>query len=408
MGEKHDRREFLAKPVQWATTAGLLSAVAPSLLGQSSTPQAEAKILTRTLGKTGISLPVVSLGFMNADVPGLIKRAYELGMRHVDTAAYYQGGRNEEMVGAMIKEMGVRDKMTIATKIFLRGFGASASDPRAHDVFRQVFEASLKRLQMDHVDTLYYHAVDSVQDLGAEGPLQALAELKKEGKTRFTGVSTHSGASILPEAVRLGVFDVGLVVINYTMASNTALLGAIDQAAKAGMGIVAMKTQAGGPGGRARRSPQNLPPNLPPHAQTALLKWVLNNPSITTAIPGVTTYPQLEQNFTVASNLEYSDAEKEFLSDKSLAAQAQFCQQCGQCRPDCPLGVDIPTLMRSHMYSVQYSNQDLARRTLASLATGEGLEACSSCGSCQAACRNSVNIGAKIAQLKALGPHIAA
>jgi len=406
MSNKHDRRQFLAKPIQWATTAGLLSAVGPSLLGQSSAAEEGAKILTRTLGKTGITVPIVNMGVMNADVPGLIRRAYELGMRHYDTAAYYQGGRNEEMVGTMIREMGVRDKVVIATKIFLRGQGVSMHDPQAHDVFRQIFEGSLKRLQMDHVDILYYHAVDSAEDLRADGPLQALAELKKEGKTRFIGVSTHRGAVVLPEAVRLGIFDVGLVTINYTMASSKDLLDAIDEAAKAGMGIVAMKTQAGG--GRGRRQPQSVPQNLPPHAQTAMLKWVLHNPSITMAIPGATTYQHLEQNMTVAFNLEYSDAEKEFLADKTSSAQAQFCQQCGQCRPDCPLGVDIPTLMRSHMYSVQYSNQDLARRTLTSLATGEGLEACSSCGSCQATCRNSVNIGAKIAQLKVLAPHLAA
>ncbi|MFB3906260.1 MAG: aldo/keto reductase [Acidobacteriota bacterium] len=407
MGEKHDRREFLAKPVQWATAAGLLSAAAPSLLGQSSAPRDGAKILTRTLGKTGITLPIVNMGVMNADVPGLIRRAYELGMRHYDTAAYYQGGRNEEMVGTMIKEMGVRDKVVIATKVFLRGQGVSAHDTQARDVFRQVFEGSLKRLQMDHVDILYYHSVDSAEDLRAEGPLQALAELKREGKTRFVGFSSHRGALTLPEAVRLGVFDVGLVTINYTMASDKDLLGAIDQAAKAGMGIVAMKTQAGGPR-RGRRQPQIVPQNLPPHAQTALLKWVLHNPSIATAIPGATTYQHLEQNITVAFNLEYSDAEKEFLADKSFSAQAQFCQQCGQCRPDCPLGVDIPTLMRSHMYSVQYSNPELARLTLASVATGEGLETCSSCGSCQATCRNHVDIRAKIVQLKALRPDMAA
>ena len=57
-------------------------------------------------------------------------------------------------------------------------------------------------------------------------------------------------------------------------------------------------------------------------AETALLKWALRNPSIATAIPGATTYEQLEQNFNVASNLEYTAAEKEFLGDRSFAAQS--------------------------------------------------------------------------------------
>ena len=394
MNKKTSRREFLATPLQCVAAAGLLGAMAPSLLAQSR-GSGSAKILTRTLGKTRISLPIVSLGFMNADAPDLIQHAYEIGMRHVDTAAFYQNGRNEEIVGATIKKMGVRDSVTIGTKVYLRGVGVSARDPQAGAAFRQVAEASLKRLQMDHVDILSYHSVDSAEDLRAEGPLQALAELKKEGKTRFIGVSTHQGATVLPEAVRLGLFDVGLVPFNYTMASNKALLDAIELAAKAGMGIVAMKTQAGG----MSRPDRALPKPLPSHSQTALLKWVLQHESITTAIPGVTAHDQLDQNITVASALEYTTDEKAFLGDKALLSEAQFCQQCGQCRPDCPHGVDIPTLMRSHMYAVQYANLDLARSTLACLETSKGITPCASCASCQAVCRNDVNIAAKITHL---------
>jgi predicted aldo/keto reductase-like oxidoreductase len=393
MNEKTSRRAFLVKPLQYVTAAGLMSAIVPSLIAQTRGTQ--QKVITRTLGKTGISLPVVSLGFMNANAPELIQRAYEVGMRHVDTAAFYQGGRNEEIVGATIRTMGVRDSVVIGTKVFLRGVGVSARDAQARDAFRQVAEASLKRLQTDHVDILYYHSVDSAEDLRAEGPLQALAELKKEGKTRFIGVSTHQGAAVLPEAVRLGIFDVGLVPINYTMASNKALLDAVDHAAKAGMGIVAMKTQAGG----MARPDRALPKVLPPHSQSALLKWVLHNQSITTAIPGVTAFDQLEQNITVAFDLEYTAGEKEFLGDRALMAHAQFCQQCGQCQPACPHGVEIPALMRSHMYAVQYANLDMARSTLACLEAGRGLAPCASCGVCKAVCRNDVNIGANISRL---------
>jgi uncharacterized protein len=400
MNDKHDRRDFIAKPLQWVAASTLLGGLDSSLLARPAIPpdgvRKGPKPIIRRLGKTDISLPIVSMGVMNADVPGLIKRAYEIGMRHFDTAAVYQQGRNEEMVGSMIKEMGVRDNVTISTKVELRG--AAATSPQAAQMFRKTFEDSLKRLQMDHVDILYYHSVDSPEGARAEGPIQALAELKKEGKTRFTGISTHRGEPILNEAIRLGVYDVALVVINYTMASDKGLLDAIERAAKAGIGIVAMKTQAGG---LAKPNPK-LPKALPPASQTALLRWVLRHKSITTAIPGVTTYEQLEQNFSVAGNLSLSAAEKDFLADKSFAAEAQFCRQCGQCRPDCPLHVDIPTLMRSHMYAVQYSNRALAVDTLASIDAGRGLDACHKCPSCNASCRANVNIGRKIEQLKEL------
>jgi uncharacterized protein len=129
---------------------------------------------------------------------------------------------------------------------------------------------------------------------------------------------------------------------------------------------------------------------------------VLRHESLTTAIPGYTTYEQLEQNFSVAFNLAYSPDEREFLSDKNASAEAQFCLQCGKCRQDCPLGVDIPQLMRSHMYAVQYSNQWLTAETMAAIATGQGLAACDGCESCRATCRNTVNIARKIEHLKAL------
>ena len=104
----------------------------------------------------------------------------------------------------------------------------------------------------------------------------------------------------------------------------------------------------------------------------------------------------------MARNLAYTHEEERFLADKAFAANAEFCQQCGDCRKDCPKQVDIPVLMRSHMYAVQYRNIGMAREMLASAAPGRGLEACDACESCLVTCRNTVQIGRKIAQLRAL------
>jgi len=263
--------------------------------------------------------------------------------------------------------------------------------------FTEGVEASLRRLQMDHVDILYYHSVDSVEDARAEGPLEALQSLKKEGKTRFIGLSTHKTLPVIDEAMQLKLFDVFLVVLNYSMAHNAEMLNTIERAAKSGIGIVAMKTQAGGtakPDAKERKQ-------LLPISQTALLKWALNHEFVTTAIPGFSTYQHLEQDFSVARNLAYTDEEKTFLADKNFFARAEFCQQCGKCTGDCPKQVDVPSLMRSHMYAVQHRNTAMARQTMAGIATGRGLDACEGCESCRVACRNSVQIGRKITQLKA-------
>ncbi len=405
-----NRRDFIVKPVAGLAAASLLGgfddllAQAPS--AQQPSGESSPKVIYRTLGKTGISLPIVSMGVMNADVPGLIKRSYEFGVRHFDTAAFYQQGRNEQMVGSMIQEMGVRDKVTISTKILRANFGRPGSEAttrtytpaevKAH--FLDIFAGSQKRLQMDHVDILYNHACDSEADINSDGALEALTQLKKEGKARFIGVSSHQPELALKLATKSGVYDVVLITFNYTMAHDEGLLKAIEEAAKSGIGIVAMKTQSGG----MMPPNPNRARNLPPESQTAMLKWVLQHESITTAIPGYTRYEHLEQNFTVASNLALTPQEQEFLSDKKTVAEAQFCHQCGECRGDCPFGVDIPVLMRSHMYAVQYSNRQLAAETLASFTRGRGLDACANCDTCKAGCRNSVDIAMKIQHLKRL------
>lgn len=388
-----NRREFIVKPIVMAGTAGVLGK-SDSLLSKLA---AESEpLIERKLGNTGLTMPVVSMGVMNADIPGLVRRSYELGIRHFDTAAVYQGGRNEEMVGSVIKEMGIRDKVIIATKQHMRNRPPNAAEAKRR--FMEGVDASLRRLQMDHVEILYYHAVDSVDDARADGPLEALQTLKNQGKTRFLGLSTHKNSEILPEAMKPGIFDVFLVVLNYTMAHDAEMLNTLERAAKSGIGIVAMKTQAGG----TVKPEAGLPKRLPPASQTALLKWALNHDFVTTAIPGFSTYEHLEQDFSVAKNLSYTAEEKAFLADKAFVSDAQFCQQCGQCVEDCPRHVDVPSLMRSHMYAVQYRNAGLARDTIAGMASGHGLQACDGCESCPLQCRNHVRIGQKIAQLRGL------
>jgi uncharacterized protein len=390
---KWNRRDFIVNPLLLAGATGVLGKT-ESLL--SKIVDDSAPLIQRTLGKTGLTMPVISMGVMNADIPGLVRRSYELGIRHFDTAAVYQGGRNEEMVGAVIKDMGVRDKVIISTKQGFRSAPRSAADAKSH--FIDGVEASLRRLQMDHVDILYYHGVDSPEQARGEGVLQALQTLKKEGKARFLGLSTHRSSEVLPEAMRQNLFEVFLVTLNYTMAHDTEKLSTIARAAKSGIGIVAMKTQAGG----TVKPEPGLPKKLAPASQTALLKWVLNHDFITTAIPGFSTYEHLEQDFSVVRNLSYTAEEKAFLEDKSFAAQAEFCQQCGKCGEDCPKHVDVPTLMRSHMYAVQYRNPALARDTIAAIDPGRGLDACERCELCKLACPNTVQIGKKIAHLRSM------
>lgn len=364
-----------------------------NLAAQSKTSQT---IITRKLGRTGLQVPIVSMGVMNADNPAVLKESYEIGVRFFDTAMGYQRGKNEEMVGEVIKSLGVRNKVFIQTKI---PKPRSPQITTAEQVSQQIitdFEGCLKRLQMDYVDTLLIHG-PTVADMNDPGVIQAMTTLKNQKRARFIGVSSHMGqADVLNDIVKNKIYDTVTLQINFTMAQDTALLDAIKKAAAAGIGLVAMKTQASGrrgPGAPAAGAPLN---------QTAALKWVLNHPEITTAIPGYTNFDHMKQNFSVAYGLGYTEEEKKFLAEKNLVASIQFCQQCGTCSGTCPKGVDLPTLMRTHMYAARYGNFLHARATLDSIDTSAHLSNCGDCAECDARCAHHVDIARSIGELKSM------
>jgi len=107
-----NRREFMGKSGLGILTAGLGLPLLNTSCNKSS------RIITRTLGRTGIKLPVVSYGVMNSDNPHMLKKALDLGIRHFDTAHSYIEGKSEQVIGEVVKELGVRDRLTISTKLY--------------------------------------------------------------------------------------------------------------------------------------------------------------------------------------------------------------------------------------------------------------------------------------------------
>ncbi len=397
------RRGFLSRSLAGIAAAGV-AGVAPSfaLAQDEAADEAAGKtdIIYRELGKTGMKMPIVNMGVMNANNPELIGASYDLGVRMFDTAARYQFGRNEQMVGEAISELGIRDRVLIATKEWRPAQRDGMTASEARDKFIKLTEGSLKRLNTDHVDIIYIHSINNVEELDDEGAFAAMEQLKKDGKARASGVSTHEAmADVINKVVDDRLCDVVLTAINVSMAGDTALLEAIDRAAAAGIGIVAMKTQAGG-----RRLPNQASLSRYDNATVnhAMLKWVLRNESITTAIPGYTNFEHMEEDFAVARNLEFTEDEKRFLADNELQLGLGFCRQCRMCMATCPRGADVPALMRAHMYVAQYGNLCEARAALDGAAGGRGIETCRACDNCTAACSNSVDIGYRIRDLKTL------
>jgi predicted aldo/keto reductase-like oxidoreductase len=398
-----DRREFFSKALAGAGAAAVLGRLGKpaDLLAQTSPAAVAVKpLITRTLGKTGIRLPVVNMGVMNADNPELVRKAYELGIRHFDTAAGYQRGRNEEMVGRVLDELKARDKSVIATKINIppdRRESMSPAELKA--AFVKIFEGSLRRLRSDYVDFLYIHDVSNIEDLKRKGFEDALAELKAQKKARFIGFSTHQNMGpCLDEAARGGFYDVVLVAFNYALAEDAALRRSLENASAKGIGLVAMKTQCMQSWYKEQLPAEQQALYGGSILQTAVLKWVLQHEFIPAAVPGFTTFRELDEDIAVGRDLTFTLEEKQFLSDRRIKLAMAHCVQCGGCLGTCPGGVDTRTLMRVHMY-LRYPNVFQAKDTLESLPAGRGLDRCVSCESCQARCSGRIDIGKRVEQL---------
>jgi hypothetical protein len=379
-----DRRSFLKNGLMGVAGIGALSALPAALKGRQKSftaPTGDIKrdgFIYRKLGKTGVTLPIVSMGVMNSDNENLIRAALDAGLIHLDTAHGYMRGRNEEQIGKVLKDR-PRDSYVIATKVP----GEPVADNRTRlftaetkaEPFLEKFDLSLKRLGLDYVDALYIHNVIYRDAVLFEPLMKALESVKKSGKARFVGVSTHSNEpEVIRAAIESKLYDVVLTGYNFRKDNRAELDKAIAEANAAGLGIIAMKTLAGGYFDRARKEPINV---------KAALKWALGNPGITTAIPGMTSFDQLELNLNVVKDVKLTDDERR---DLKLVPQdgGLYCQGCNQCLEQCPRDLPIPSLMRSYMYAYGYRNLGEAHDLVASLKVGE--DPCGSCERCAVRC----------------------
>jgi predicted aldo/keto reductase-like oxidoreductase len=344
----------------------------------------DRKFIYRTLGKTGIKLPVINMGVMNTNNPNLVRVALDSGMVMLDTAQTYQRGQNEGMIGEVLKGR-PREAFVLATKARLPSDQRTGlyTEEATEDAFLKKVDLSLKNLGLDYVDIYYHHNVVKRESALYEPILKALEKVKKEGKARFVGITTHMNEpEVIQAAIDSKVYDVILTSYNFQQKHYAEVRSAISRAAKAGIGIVVMKAIRGG----SRQTPTVENP-------AAALKWVLQDTNVHTIVPGFTTFDEMNIDIAVARDPLLTDPEKKDL-EKVASVSGLYCQGCRQCLGQCSEHLPIPDLMRAYMYTYGYRNLGHAQDLVLSLNLPDRV--CEDCTLCPVKCSVGFNVSAKI------------
>ncbi len=396
MDRTKSRREFLKAGAASIAGTAFISAGSCARAREEESPKKD-RFVYRTLGRTGLRLPVVSMG--SAYAIDLVRVALDEGIRYIHTSSSYSERNQERRLGEALRGLS-RDSYVIATSPDLpysfagrNGLSLDVGRSINPELIVQSLEGSLQRLGLDHVDIYYLGSVSS-RDSALHAPyIDAFASLKKSGKTRFVGITTHSNE---PEVIRAatdsGFWDVVVTAFNFRQSHREEIRAAIGKAAGAGLGIVAMKTQAGVYWDAGRRRKINM---------KASLKWTLREPNVHTTIPAFANYDELREDLAV---MESPDLTPEELQDlrlgEVLGLSGLFCQQCGSCLAQCPAGMDVPTLMRAAMYALGHHQPRQARALLCGRTPAD--IACGHCRQCAVRCTLGLDVKSRAREVMQL------
>ncbi len=315
------------------------------------------------LGRTGLFVSELCLGTMTfgggggiwgkigelqqADADRLVGQALDAGINFIDTADMYAGGLSEQITGQALKNLKVpRDNVVLATKVF----GETGTGPNARGASRSHIldgvKASLKRLQLDHIDLYQIHGFDPATPI--EETVGALDQLVRHGHVRYVGVSNWAAWQIVKAlgiAERRNLARFESLQAYYTLAGRDLERELVPMLASEGLGLMVWSPLAGGllsgkydRGGKGeeggRRTHFDFPPvdrdradrcieAMRPIAEAhrvsvaqVALAWLLHQPQVTSVIIGAKRPEQLADNLG-AVNVTLSAAQLAALDEVS-------------------------------------------------------------------------------------------
>ncbi len=347
------RRRFL----KTTATAGAAIASADRLL--MAAPATDPAVPLVTLGKTGQKVTKLGMGTSWALDQSFVQAAFMSGVRYVDTSESYENTKAEKVLGEVIERTKMRKDLYLVTKnAGYRKAGGAA-------VFEQHLNASLERLRTDYVDCYYIHGISGNQIAMLNDPSvkAAFEALKKAGKIRFCGLSCHD--AMLPEVLeavaKAGWLDQVMIKYNFRDVGGKdrydELNRAIDNCAKANVGLVAMKTQGGA---------VNFPDKMKALAEkgfkkeVAAIKSVWMDQRMQVVVSEMTTRSDLRENIA-ASKDPITQKEARLLEEHRKATEHLYCHGCGHLCESAAKGLPVATVLRYYRYYEAYGKREQAR-----------------------------------------------
>lgn len=370
------RRRFLQAGLA-LPAARLVSSASPDLFSPEP-----AGLSYRTLGKTGVKVTSVGCAAGAIPDPDILARAFDLGINYYDTARIYGQGKSEQILGKAIQ--GKRDRIVLASKTY-----SNTKTKILEDI-----ETSLKTLGTDHLDVYHQHSRHTPQEITDE-MIETMELVKKQGKTRFIGVSTHDPNAMVDFILKVGKFDVVQTTYSYAIGAPFRD-AAIAKLHKAGIGVVAMKVVI------ATATPKGDKGNhLSNEGGLAAIKWVLRNPGISTTVPWSETMDELLINFRAMTE-EFTPSDEKLLFTRNEQIRELYCRMCFQCKGKCPKGVPVADELRFLAYNDFKGNFHEAREAFWELPRNIRNIRCSDCATCVVLCPNGVKVHERLIRAQEL------
>jgi predicted aldo/keto reductase-like oxidoreductase len=355
----------------------------------------------RRFGQTNLPLAVFSLGAMRfladeENAQKTVAKALSLGINHLETARGY--GKSEEYLGRIIKNgLSVpRSRLYITTKIPPTEDG---------DTMERYIDQSLEKLQLDYLDCLAIHGLNTWQHLewvqAKGGCMEAVEKAVADGRVRHVGFSTHGSLEVIQGAINTDLFEFVYLHYYYFFQRHES---AIQLAAEKDLGILIISP--GDKGGRLYTPPPTLEKLCQPYSPLELnYRFLLSDSRITTLSVGPANPDEL-----ITTLLNVAERDNELTSEEVAifegleSHQANIlgtdkCSQCYACLP-CPENINIPEVLRLRNLAVAYDMSDYGQYRYGMFENAghwfPGMKAsnCTECGDCLPRCPEKLDIPA--------------